>query len=94
MKIAVHKFGGAVISEKIGFLNMCKFLNESEGKNLVVISALAFTSSKLKQCLLQAENSELAQAQKILNEIFYQHYELAKSILNEVKFNLFIQNIE
>ncbi len=94
MKIAVHKFGGAVISEKIGFLNMCKFLNESEGKNLVVISALAFTSSKLKQCLLQAENSELAKAQKILNEIFYQHYELAKSILNEVKFNLFIQNIE
>lgn len=94
MKIAVHKFGGAVISEKIGFLNMCKFLNESEGKNLVVISALAFTSSKLKQCLLQAENSELAQAQNILNEIFYQHYELAKSILNEVKFNLFKQNIE
>jgi aspartate kinase len=96
LNISVHKFGGAVLSSEIGFLNMCNYLATNLNKNVVIISAIGYTSSLLKKSILIAEGGKVQHSIEILNSIFEQHYNLAQKVLNDnsyVKFQNNVQNI-
>lgn len=91
LDIKIHKFGGAVLASKNGFLNMCRLLENSKSGTLVVISALGRTSSTLrKSVLLSAHDNSFEDSLNLLSKIIEEHFELAESVLSDSLFAKYI----
>ncbi len=93
MIIEVHKFGGSVLALEAGFRNMCEFIEKSEHKSVVIISAIGQTSSKLRTAIHEAENNNINSAENILNDIFDKHIYLAEKVLTSNNYVGFLHDI-
>jgi len=80
----IIKFGGSVLGNKNGFDQIIKILNSADNKKfLIVISAFAKVTSKLKTAAKLAEKGDTGKSVEIITGIFQQHSSLLNDIISD-----------
>lgn len=93
MIFTVHKIGGSILANEQGFRILDNIYNDSTSKSAVIISAIGKTSANLESALYDAEQMKLDDAIDKIEIIIKHHLVLAKSLLEEVQFLTFENEI-
>lgn len=91
--IKIAKFGGAVLKDHHGFLQMAKLMRKYSGDKIVIIvSALAKTTRSISNAASYAESGNLNMASELIDNVFSEHLSYAEVLIKQSDNKIFILN--
>jgi len=88
-KIKILKFGGAVLSNLEGFKNMLNIIKAySNVKVMLVISAIAKSTSNLRLAGTLASNGKLKESQEIIDKLINEYIYFVENLIIDEKYRL------